>query len=96
MVREEYKQKIIKIIKKYFPDCKIYLFGSRAKSTHSPGSDIDLAIDNTKKVDRHLICRIKEEIEDENIPFFVDIVDLQNADDSIKSEITKDKILWKN
>jgi len=96
MIKEKYKQIIIKIINKHIPICEIYLFGSRARSTHTPGSDIDLAIKASEKIDRHIICTIKEEIEAANVPFFVDIVDLQKADSIIKSQIEKDGILWSN
>jgi type I restriction enzyme S subunit len=96
MVKEEYKKIIIKIIKSHLPNCTIYLFGSRSRTTHSPGSDIDIAIDATEKIDRHIIYKIKEEIEEKNIPFFVDIVDLQSSDENIKSQITKDGVIWNN
>lgn len=96
MIKKEHKKTIISIIKKYIPDGKIYLFGSRAKSRHHPGSDIDLAVDTPQKIDRHVICSIKEEIEKANIPFFVDIVDLQRADSALKSQIKKDHEEWKN
>ncbi len=39
------KEQIIKVIEIFFPDAKIYLFGSRAKGTHHERSDIDIAID---------------------------------------------------
>jgi predicted nucleotidyltransferase len=96
MLKPEYKETIIKIIKKHLPKCRIYLFGSRARGTGSPGSDIDLAIDALKKIDRHLICKIKEEIEETNIPFFIDIIDMHQADEKIKSQINKDRLLWSN
>ena len=96
MIKKEYKETIITIIKKLIPNCKIYLFGSRAKSRHYPGSDIDLAVDTPQKIDRHVICSIKEEIEKANIPFFVDIVDLQRSDDALKSQVKKDHVEWKN
>lgn len=94
MIKKEYQEIIIATITKHIPSCKIYLFGSRARKKHAPGSDIDLAIDSPQKIDRHLLCKIKEELEDANIPFFIDIVDLQSADNEIKSQIDKDKVLW--
>jgi uncharacterized protein len=90
---QKFKEIIIKIIKKYIPESKIYLFGSRARKTHSEGADIDLAVDTEKQIDFHLIEKIKDEIENKNIPFFVDIVDLQRADENFKSEVKRDGIL---
>jgi len=94
MIKKKYKEKIIEIIKKHVPICTIYLFGSRARSTNSPGSDIDLAIKAPQTIDRHILCTIKEEIDDINIPFFIDLVDLMQADEAIKSQIIKDGVLW--
>ena len=94
---EDYKDQIISIIKKYVPECKVYLFGSRAKGSHYEGSDIDLAIESDSKIKILIISRIKSEINEEsNIPFFVDIVDIKSADANIMSQINKDKISWNN
>lgn len=93
---KNFKNIIIETIKKHIPECKIYLFGSRARKTHSEGSDIDLAVDSKKRIALHLIARIKEEIEDQNVPFFVDIVDLQTADENLKKEVKRDGVLWSN
>ena len=50
----------------------VYLYGSRAKNTHKLGSDIDLAIMN-EGVSEKTVRNIKAEIEDSNLPYFVDI-----------------------
>ncbi len=39
------KDKIIKVIEIFYPNAKIYLFGSRARGTNEEQSDIDIAID---------------------------------------------------
>jgi len=36
---------MVKLLQVLFPQVKIYLFGSRAKGTNAPESDIDLALD---------------------------------------------------
>ncbi len=37
-------QAIKEIVRKYLPKAKVYLYGSRAKGTHSRVSDCDIAI----------------------------------------------------
>jgi len=96
MVEEKYKKNIISIIRKHIPECKIYLFGSRAKKRSHEGSDIDIAIEAKDKIGRRIIYKIKNEIEETNIPFFVDIIDLKSADKEFKESIYKDLILWMN
>lgn len=89
-----YKEELIAIIKKHIPQAKIYLFGSRARKTHHPGSDIDIALDAGIVLDRGIIGEIKEEIENSTIPFFVDIVDLQAVSEQMREQILKEGILW--
>lgn len=89
-----YKNEILAIITKHVPRAKIYLFGSRAKKTNHPGSDIDIAVDAGFVLDRHLIGDIKEEIENSTIPFFVDVVDLQAVSEQMRDQILKDGVLW--
>jgi uncharacterized protein len=91
---EQDKQKLIKIITKYLPQAQIYLFGSRARKDNSPRSDIDIAIDNKNKIDNLTLSNIREEIEESTIPFTVDIVDLNNISEDLKTQILKDKIKW--
>ena len=59
---EKYEEKLIKIISKHLPECKIYLYGSRARKNHTPGSDIDIAIDCSKEIPITIIGNIKEKI----------------------------------
>ena len=92
MLRISYKKILISIIRKYLSECKIYLFGSRARKTHSVGSDVDLAVDAGQKVDFRILRKIKDDIEESNIPYFVDIIDLHNVSEEFKESIEKDKI----
>jgi len=95
MVKEKYKNLLINIIKKHISTCKIYLFGSRASKKHTPYSDIDIAIDIGKQIDIGLLGKIKDEIEESIIPFFVDIVDLNNVPKELNQQILKYGGLWK-
>jgi len=89
------KQTIISIITKRLPRAQIYLFGSRARQDNKPESDIDIAIDNKQKIDLIILSEIKEAIEESSIPFTMDLLDLNNVSESIKTQILKDKVAWK-
>ena len=94
---ERYKKILIKIIEKKLPNCDIYLFGSRARSDYSQGSDIDIALnDNDKKIDFKIILNIYSKIEETSIPLTIDLVDLNNIDANFKKAIKKERILWKS
>jgi len=49
-ITPEYKGWILKAINYHFPNAKVILFGSRARGTNSPASDVDIDI-----VDMHNI-----------------------------------------
>ncbi|MFH1832504.1 MAG: nucleotidyltransferase domain-containing protein [bacterium] len=88
------KNEIIDIIKKHIPNCKIYLFGSRARGTNRPGSDIDIVLDMGKKIERSLIADINDELEESNIVFGVDVLDFNSISQDIKDQILKERVLW--
>jgi predicted nucleotidyltransferase len=57
----------------------VILFGSRARGDFSRVSDIDIGILPGKNFDRKKLVLLKERIENFNIPYTVDIVDLSRA-----------------
>jgi len=95
-VSENYKITLINIIQKYLPNCNIYLFGSRARGTNKSGADIDIAIDNHNKISFDTILKIYNDIEETNIPLYVDVVDINNSSSDFKMEIKKEGIKWTN
>lgn len=91
---EKYRSILVSIILKHVPKCTIYLFGSRATGKAGLGSDIDLAIDAGRPLQRNHIGNIYEEIEESTIPYFVDVVDMHAISDEMKKDIEKEGIKW--
>ena len=74
----------------------IYLFGSWAKGTARQGSDVDVAVEYPDGVSGVLkIGELREQLEESTIPYRVDVVDMQQASQSLLQEIRKDGIQWK-
>jgi uncharacterized protein len=77
------------IFKKY-PDVKtVFIFGSRAKNSYKPGSDIDLSVMN-EGVNETIIRKINAEFEESSLPYHVELLDyhtLKHAD--LKSHIDR-------
>ena len=92
---EKYKKKLLEIIAKQLTECKVYLFGSRARGIYQPGADIDLALDAGKPIDFRVLFKIQDEIEDSTIPLMVDLVDLHSVSDKLRNEVKKEGVLWK-
>jgi len=77
---------------KNFEEESIYLFGSRARGEDSYNSDIDIAIDSKKSISKELSL-VRYKIEESNIPFKVDLIELSKAP-YLKDIIEKEGIKW--
>jgi uncharacterized protein len=76
--------------------CRVYLFGSRATGTAQPASDFDVAVLADEDISREL-SRAREMLEESNIPFKVDVVDLRFTAPAFSAETQAQGILlWKN
>jgi predicted nucleotidyltransferase len=89
MDRDEILEESLRIIHRHLPrgEFKVYLFGSWAKGLADPASDIDLAILGPQPVDDRLWLRLKEEMG--SIPTLrrIDVVDLNETDESFRTEV---------
>jgi predicted nucleotidyltransferase len=94
-MQEEYKKKLIDLIEKRLPECTIILYGSRARDDARTGSDIDLALDCGKEVDRAIIIDLLEDIENSVVPYKIDLVDLHTIKGDLGKEIERDGVIWK-
>lgn len=74
----------------------MYLFGSRARGNYTEVSDIDVAIDAGRKLSLTEKGQILSMIDALNIPQKTDLVDFNRAPQTLKDNILKEGILWKN
>lgn len=89
------KDKIIKIIEIFFPDAKVFLFGSRARTDYNERSDIDIAIDAGTPMSMTEKGQILSMIDALNIPQKTDVVDFNRAPQALKDNILKEGVVWK-
>ena len=73
------------------PGTKIWVFGSRAKGTAHPASDLDLAIDAGAALDRDLLLDLKELFEASDLPYRVDLVDWHELSDGFRTMIESER-----
>ncbi len=76
-------------------DVSIVLFGSRARKDSSIFSDVDIGIIPRGKLDESKLSILREEIEDSNIPYKVEIVNFSQVSPDFREEALKDAIIWK-
>jgi len=90
---EEILKAIPKIVKKYLPDARVILYGSRARGDYKPNSDFDIAVDNKgRAVEPATIYLIREELD--NLPTLksFDVVDLNSVSEEFRKLILKEGI----
>lgn len=75
------------IVRNHLPDpsYRVFLFGSRATGTARKFSDVDVGILGKKSVPGHVVEYIREDLENSNIPYIVDIVDFTTTDPSFRN-----------
>ncbi len=61
------------ILKRYFSQGQVIIYGSRAKEIFHSRSDVDLVIKGACCEDRHLLAELKTTIEESNFPYLCDI-----------------------
>jgi predicted nucleotidyltransferase len=76
-----------------FPEIgTVWLFGSRAKGTYKPASDVDLALRGT--ISSKTLMRIRNAFDDSYLPFFVDVLDYDAiSDGGLKNQIDAHGVL---
>ena len=74
----------------------VILFGSRARGDFSRVSDIDIGVLPGKNFDRRKLVFLKERIEDLNIPYTVDFVDLSRVSEVFKEKALREGVIWKH
>lgn len=94
IIEEQDKAKIIKIIKMFFPEAKIYLFGSYARGDYKQSSDIDIAIDIGKKIPQLEKNQIRHMLEVLNTLQSIDIVDFHATPPKMQENIRQEGIEW--
>jgi predicted nucleotidyltransferase len=72
---------------------QVYIFGSRAKGAAGKYSDLDIAIDGQgEKLDFSMECALKGDLEESDIPYRIDIIDLNAITPQFKQLIQNDLV----
>jgi predicted nucleotidyltransferase len=84
------------IFRKYPGIKQVILYGSRAKGTYRPGSDIDMALKTDDTFIRSDLLHIAGDFDDSDIPYFVDVsIYAQLSNPDLKAHIDRvGKVLY--
>lgn len=77
------------ILKKY--PYRFYFFGSRAKGSARPFSDLDICYQ--EDIPEHIVAQIIAEFDDSDLPFRVDLVGYSRMTEDFKNSIKDDLLI---
>lgn len=81
---------VLDILRARIPDHNVWIFGSRAKNRARRRSDLDLAISGSQRLPLDLYINLKEDFLQSDLPYFVDLVDLNDVTTEFKRRIEPD------
>lgn len=96
-VYETSLQTLMEIIGQVFEpgEARVVIFGSRARGDHTRTSDIDLGILPSRKMSPIKICLLRERIENSNIPYRVDVLDLSEVSERVAhNALNEGVVIW--
>jgi predicted nucleotidyltransferase len=93
-ISPEQKKIITDLLEKFLPDCEVWVYGSRTKSTSNPKSDLDMVVFADKE-QRLQVADIKEAFEESNLPFCVDLFAWHEIPEQFKKNIITQHILFR-
>lgn len=94
MIAKRYLNKIRDIIVNSLGEkAKVFVFGSSIRNDKF--NDVDIGVLNTK-IDHHKFYKAKEDLEESNLPYKVDLVDFNNVNASFKRHVFNQEVKWIN
>jgi predicted nucleotidyltransferase len=73
---------------------QVFLFGSRATGDAGRHSDIDIAVLPLGELPVATLSRLRERLEESHIPYPVDVVNLANAESSLRRRVLAEGVPW--
>lgn len=90
-LRPDHAKIVHEIIARHLPaGVSVRVFGSRAKWTAKPHSDLDLALKGKEPLPRSVLGDLAEAFSESDLPFRVDVVDWQTVTPSFREVIDRD------
>ena len=80
------------ILRRHVPDRQVKVFGSRARGTARPYSDLDLAIMGAESLPLSTLASLAEDFTESDLPYKVDIVVWADIGESFRRAIRQDAV----
>ncbi len=91
-IRPDHWAIVQSILQKHVPQCEVWAFGSRAKWTAKPYSDLDLAVICDRPLSLDVSAGLADDFSDSDLPWKVDVVDWATTSEAFRKIIERDKV----
>lgn len=88
-------QEVLQILQLHVPELEVRVFGSRAKGTAKPYSDLDLALMTQAPLTLAQLALLNEAFDESSLPFKVDLVDWAATSAGFQGLILEGSVLIK-
>jgi type I restriction enzyme S subunit len=82
-----------RILQKHVPGYEVWAFGSRAKWTAKPYSDLDLVIISDRALPLDVRAALRDDFSESDLPWKVDVVDWATSSQDFREIIERDKVV---
>lgn len=84
---------VVRILHEQVPAIEVWAFGSRARYTAKPYSDLDLALITQQPLSLAQLAAITDAFATSDLPIRVDLVDWASTSDAFRKIIAQDKVV---
>ncbi|NLB64620.1 MAG: nucleotidyltransferase domain-containing protein [Fibrobacter sp.] len=89
----EHQQQIKDLLHQYLPNVEVWIYGSRAKGSSKPSSDLDMVVFATPQ-SYAAVQELREAFEESYLPFRVDLFVWDQIPASFKPQIEREKVVF--
>ncbi|MDE2780322.1 MAG: restriction endonuclease subunit S [Chloroflexota bacterium] len=92
-IRPDHLEIVQDILREHLPvEAEVWVFGSRANWTTKDSSDLDLAVEGATNFDHKAMVRLEIAFEESELPYTVDVVDLNAVSKEFKKIVEGQKV----
>lgn len=92
-IRPDHWAIVQSILQKHVPQCEVWAFGSRAKRSAKPYSDLDLAVISDQPLSLVTSAALADDFSESDLPWKVDVVDWATTSEAFRAIIQQDKVV---
>lgn len=82
---------LLSLLSKHIPETESWVYGSRARRTSRPGSDLDMVVFATPE-QRPQVGALREALEESSLPFRVDLFVWDEVPECFRQEIRREHV----